>query len=223
MINELDRYYIKIRTILEIDPKTIYEGLTTAVGPNTPSYRTVLRWTMRFREGREDVNDDPRSDRPVSELTNESIELVRQVINDGPHSTYDDIIAVTFLSHGTIERIFHDHVKMRKVTSRRMPRQLNDEQKQKQVRVCRENWAKFCSVSWGLCDIITGDETWIYHRQIGHKSTNKSWVGEGESPTTMVRRTKFEPKNLFSVFFKRTPPPFRGFSRTAGQKFMKIS
>ena len=56
--------------------------------------------------------------------------------------------------------------------------------------------------SWRLCDVITGDGTWIYHRQIGHKSTNTSCVGEGESPTTMVRRSKFEPKNVFSIFFK---------------------
>ena len=50
-------------------------------------------------------NDDLRSGRPLSELTNENIELVRQVITNDPHSTYDDIIAETFLSHGTVERI----------------------------------------------------------------------------------------------------------------------
>ncbi len=33
MENEFDRYYIKIRTILGIDPKTIHEELTTALGP----------------------------------------------------------------------------------------------------------------------------------------------------------------------------------------------
>jgi hypothetical protein len=80
---------------LEIDAKTIHEELTTALGPNAPSYRTVARWASRFREGREDVNDDPRSGRPVFELTDENIELVRQVINNDPHSTYDDIIAET--------------------------------------------------------------------------------------------------------------------------------
>ncbi|CAF5098576.1 unnamed protein product [Rotaria sp. Silwood1] len=75
MANEFDRYYIKIRTILGIDTKTIHEELTTALGPNAPSYRTVARWANRFREGRENVNDDPRSGRRVSELTDENIEL----------------------------------------------------------------------------------------------------------------------------------------------------
>jgi len=65
---------------------------------------------------------------------------------------------------------------------------------------------KFRDGSWRLCDIITGDETWIYHRQIGHTSTNASWVSEGESPTTIVRRSKFESKNLFCIFFKSNGP-----------------
>ena len=106
---------------------TIYEELATALGPDAPAYRTVAKWAERFREGREDVNDDLRSGRPLSELIDENIELVRQVITNDPHSTYDDIIAETFLSHGTIERIIHDHLKLRKVTSRWVPHQLTAE------------------------------------------------------------------------------------------------
>ena len=59
---------------------TIHEELATALGPDAPAYRTVAKWAERFREGREDVNDDLRSGRPLSELTDENIELVRQVI-----------------------------------------------------------------------------------------------------------------------------------------------
>ena len=66
--------------------------------------------------------------------------------------------------------------------------------------------AKFRAGSWRSCDIITGDETWIYHRQIGHKSTNASWIAEGQSPATIVRRGRFEPKNLFCIFFKSNSP-----------------
>jgi transposase len=98
MDNEFFRYCTKIRTILGIDAKTIHEKLTTALGPNAPSYRTVPRWEKRFREGREDVNDDPQSGCPVSELTDENIELVRQVIDNDPYITYDEIIAETSLS-----------------------------------------------------------------------------------------------------------------------------
>ncbi|CAF3736262.1 unnamed protein product [Rotaria sp. Silwood1] len=167
MTDEFNRYNIKIRAILGIDSKTIFDELTEALGTDAPSYSTVTRWAKRFREGRDDVTDDPRSDRPISVLTDENVERVRQVIEDDPHSTYDDIMGETDLSHGTIERIIHDRLKMRKVTSRWVAHQLTDEQKQKRLRICRQNLEKFRNGTWHLCDVITGDETWIYHRQIG--------------------------------------------------------
>ena len=68
MNNEYNRYYIKIGTILGITPMTIHEELATALGPDAPAYRTVAKWAERFCEGREGVNDDLRSARPLSEL-----------------------------------------------------------------------------------------------------------------------------------------------------------
>ena len=44
---------------------------------------------------------------------------------------------------------------MKKVTSRWVPHQLTDEQKQQRVKLCRENLAKFQNGSWRLCDIMT--------------------------------------------------------------------
>ena len=61
MDNELNRYYIKIPTILQIDPKTVHEELVTVLGPSASSYTTVTRWAKRFRQGRDNVNDDLRS------------------------------------------------------------------------------------------------------------------------------------------------------------------
>ena len=124
MDNEYNRYYIKIPTIWGINPKTIHEKLATALESNAPSYLTVAEWAKCFREGIEDVNDDPRSVHPVFELTDEDIELVREVISNDPHSTYDDIIPEIFLSHGTTERIIHDCLEMKKITSHCVPHQL---------------------------------------------------------------------------------------------------
>ena len=41
MDNELNRYYRKIPTILQIDPNTIHEELVTPLEPSAPSYTTV--------------------------------------------------------------------------------------------------------------------------------------------------------------------------------------
>ncbi|CAF3476377.1 unnamed protein product [Rotaria sp. Silwood1] len=127
MTDEFNRYYIRIRAILGMDSKTTFDELTEALRPDAPSYPMVRKWTKRFREGREDVSDDPRPGRPISVLTDENIERIRQVIEDDPHSTYDDITVETGLSRGTIERIIYNCLKMRRFTSRCVVHQLTDE------------------------------------------------------------------------------------------------
>ena len=128
---------------MEVNPKTVHEEPVTTLGSNASSYITLTRWPKCFHDEREDVNDNSRSASPLSKFTGESIELVRQFISNDPHSTYNEIIAETSLSHSTIERIIHDCLKMKKVRSRWVPYQLTDEQKQEPVKLCNENLVKF--------------------------------------------------------------------------------
>lgn len=202
MEKEAIRFYIKTRTLLGVSASAIHEELTTAHGDRVVSYSTVQKWAKLFRDGRMEIEDDPRSGRPVSKITDESIEAIRRVIEDDPHATYDDLKAETMLSRGTLYRIVTEHLKVRKVTSRWVPHDLTEEQKQQRVKICKENLKKFRRNSWRLCDIVTGDETWIYFRQIGRKASNSTWASEGQSPGTVVRRKLFEPKLLFSIFFR---------------------
>ena len=113
--------------------------------------------------------------------------------------TYDDIVAESSLSRGTIERIIHDHLKLKKITSRWVPHQLTEQNRQDRVRICQENLAKFEDDKWRLCDVVTGDEVWIYYKQNGGKQSNKSWVAKGESPRTVVRQSRFSQKHVHTV------------------------
>ena len=131
---------------MQIDPDTIHKEVVTALGFSAPSSTTVTRRVKHFREGTEDINDGPRSASPISKFTGENIQLVRQVISNDPYSTNDEIIAETSISlsfsHGTIERIIHNWLTLKKATSRWVPHQLTDEQKQR-VKLCFEILAKF--------------------------------------------------------------------------------
>ena len=44
----------------------IYNELVYAYGVCAPSYPTVARWSHRFVEGREEVEDNPRIGRPIT-------------------------------------------------------------------------------------------------------------------------------------------------------------
>lgn len=196
------RFYIKTRTLLGIKAATIYAELTQVYGDDFISYSTVQKWSKSIHEGKMEIEDAPRYGRPKTEMTPENIEQVQRLIEEDPHSTYDDIQAETQLSRGTISRIIQDHLKMKKVTSRWVPHELTPQQKHLRVKICKENLAKILHGSWRLCDIITGDETWVYFRQIGRKASNACWVHEGESAKTVVKRDIHEPKILFSIFFR---------------------
>ena len=52
MNKENFRYYIKVRTALNIPASDIYDELYSVHGDQAPSYRTVRRWAQWFREGR---------------------------------------------------------------------------------------------------------------------------------------------------------------------------
>ena len=201
---EMLRFYVKTRWLLKENATKIFNDLKVAYGDQAPSYDFVAKWIRLFIDGRENIKDEPRSGRPPTALTEANIKLVRDLIEDNPFMTYNEIEAQTSLFPQTINSILHDHLHVRKIVSRFVPYDLSPKNKEERVRICKENLAKIREGKVRLCDIITGDESWFYYRQIGHKQSNASWVYEGESPRTLVRRGRFEPKTMFSIFFRTT-------------------
>ncbi|CAF5055852.1 unnamed protein product, partial [Rotaria sp. Silwood1] len=171
------------------------------------SYTTVAEWIQRFNQSRTSIEDHPRFGRPVTEATDRNIEVIRALIDENPHITIRYMFFETGLSYGTINRIIHDDLKLKKLCARRIPHQLTEKNKQR-MQICQENLAKLVSGQWRLCDIITGDESWIYHRGIGSKQSNMAWCSEGASPPTVVRRNQYDQKNMFVIFFRTTGPEF---------------
>ena len=204
MENSHFRFYVKVRCILGISPKNIWEELSKAFGKEAPSYAFVVKWNKLFKDGREDVKDNPRSGRPITALTQDNIELVSELIKEDPYITYDQIEAQTSLNPNSINTIIHSFLKLKKVTSRWVPHLLSEENKRLRVEICMENLALIEGGQLRLCDIFTGDESWFYHRKIGTKQSNKCWIGEGQSPKTIVRRQMNEPKTMFCIFFRST-------------------
>ena len=67
--------------------------------------------------GRETIEDDPRSWRLITAHSEANIEIVRQIIEEDPHSNYDEIEALSSISRGTFQSIIHDSLQLRKITS----------------------------------------------------------------------------------------------------------
>ena len=61
------RFYILMRVKLDFDATSIHADFISALGDHAPSYSTVAIWVARFKERREDLEDDERIGRPVDQ------------------------------------------------------------------------------------------------------------------------------------------------------------
>jgi len=70
------RYAIKFSVKLNKSATETFASLTEVYGDATLSRTVVSKWDKAFKEGRENVEDDPRSGRPVPSTYAENVEVV---------------------------------------------------------------------------------------------------------------------------------------------------
>jgi len=82
-----------------------------------PLYREVwfLSGTNLFKEGWENVEDDPRSGRQVSSTNDQNVEMVRAVMAKERRLNVRVIAEETGLDKNAVHRILTDHLHMRKI------------------------------------------------------------------------------------------------------------
>ena len=104
-------------------------------------------------------------------------------------------------------KILHERLGLRKICARWVPHLLTDKQKQSRVRLALQVIEKYDKCyPRRLEEIVTGDETWIYHFQPDFKAKNKVWVSsEGDRPV-IAHRCKTSNHMLYVIFFDSKCP-----------------
>ncbi|KAJ4431362.1 hypothetical protein ANN_19959 [Periplaneta americana] len=192
--------------------------LVQVYGREAVSRKCVYEWFKCFREGKETIEDEPRSGRPSTSRTPEMIEKERQMLAQDRRLTLRLIAEELDISKDTVHTIIRDDLGKRKICSRFVPHKLTDEQKAKRM----ETSGGFIS----MCDqdplllktIVTGDETWCYQFDPESKRQSMSWC----SPTTprpkKNRLQKSKVKTLLIAFFDNNGIIHKAFV-PAGQTF----
>jgi len=98
--------------------KAIHEELMSTMGDNVVAYATVKKWAALFKTGRDSVDDDPSSGRPLTGLTEENVKAVENLVMEDRRVSVRRIAAEVKLSVGSIETILHDHLNMFKASTR---------------------------------------------------------------------------------------------------------
>ena len=78
-------------------------------GDDCLSRAIVHEWFTRFRDGREDINDDEHTGCPKSVITENSIEIVREFVKNEPKSSLKFMESELNISKTSIYRILTDH------------------------------------------------------------------------------------------------------------------
>ena len=165
--------------------------------------------------------------RPVSVLMEKNVATVKTLIEEDARYTVQEIEELSGIYSSSVLRILRERLGLREICARWVPHLLTDEQKQSRIRLASQVIEKYdkCDPR-RLEEIVTGDETWIYHFQPDSKARNKVWVSsEGDRPV-IAGRCKTSNRMLYAIFFDSKGPvlqiPVRKGSSVTG-KFYRES
>jgi len=162
-----------------------FEMLRAAFGEQCLSRARIFEGYERFKEGRDSVDDNPRSGRPTTSKTDDCVARVQELIRANRRLTSRELSVEVGVSYGTCQAIMTQDLSMRRVAAKFVPRILTAEQKEWRLSVATNKLQEAGSDENFMGQIITGDETWVY----------------GYDPETKLQSSRSKVKVMLIVFF----------------------
>jgi len=78
----------------------------------------VFKWHKAFKEGRENVEDDPYSGKSISSTNDQNVEVVRAAMAKHHRLSVRMIAEETGLNKNAVHRILTEHLHMRKICAK---------------------------------------------------------------------------------------------------------
>ena len=132
------RINLKFLVRLGKTPTEALKLLQEVYGDDTMSRTRLFEWHRRFKEGREEVEDDHRNERPSTSRTNKNAERVRQKVRSGRRLTFRTIADELGMNSERVWRIITEDLGMRKICAKVVPMLQNEGQKERRVQVCQD-------------------------------------------------------------------------------------
>jgi len=165
-------------------------------------YRSnVFRWYGRFRDGREDIEGDPRSGRPTECRNDNNVEKISHLLLQNRHLSLRMLANEVNIGKDTVRKTVVEDLRKWKICSRFVPHSLTPEQKDRRTAACRDLIATADSDPDFLKKIVTGDETWCFAYDPTTKRQSAAWVGETSPRPKKMRFQKSLVKNMLVIFF----------------------
>lgn len=195
------RYAIKFCVKLGKSATETFDMIKQAYPDDVLVRSGVFRWHKAFSEGREEVADEDRAGRPSTSTNTDNVTRVRKVLNSDRRLSICLIAQMLNLSKSVVHDIVTEHLNMRKVCAKMVPKVLTDGQKLRRVEVCQENLNMCESDPQFLNNVITGDESWIFEYDPETKRQSSEWHTPASPRPKKGRMSKSKVKTMLIVFF----------------------
>jgi len=194
-------YAIKFCVKLNKSATETFASLTKACGDATQSRTMVFKWHKAFKEGQENVEDNPRSGRPISSTNDQNVEVVRAVMAKDHRLSVRMIAEETGLDKSAVHRILTDRLHMQKICAKLVPKNLSVEQKANRLEICQDLLGRLKIEPHFLDKAITGDESWVFDHDPETKQQSAEWHTKSSPRPKKARMSKSWVKTMIIVFF----------------------
>ena len=196
------RVVIRFLYLRGCSPKETFDEMKETYGEDSPSYDVVKHWHRQFKCGRTSVETAAIPGRPQSAIDEDTIRQVEAAILEDRRITVRQLAQDVKISVGSVEKIIHDHLHIRKLSARWIPRLLTPFQKQERVTcskallaTCQEDQEDFFN------RLITQDETWVHHYDPETKVQSKQWKHLNSPPPKKACVQPSAGKVMLTVFW----------------------
>jgi hypothetical protein len=195
------RCAIKFRVKLGENGTETFHKMKQAYGEHELSRLQVFKWHKAFSEGREFIEDEPRSRRPSTSETDDIVAKVRALLRLDRRLTVRMIASELDLNHTMVHQILTQELDMKKVCAKMVPKNLSMEQKDNRKEVCLHRLEWILSYPNLFRQVITGEELWIFEYDTETKRQSQEWHTSASLRPKRARTSESKIKSMLICFF----------------------
>ena len=109
----------------EISAAETLRWLRKSFGNSNISQKNTYKWYKDFKDGRERVDDLERSGRSLTVTVDQHVNKVKELVLQNRRLTVKDLTDMIAISEESVKTILKQHLGLRKVKSRLVPKTLN--------------------------------------------------------------------------------------------------
>ncbi|XP_065294868.1 protein GVQW3-like [Dermacentor albipictus] len=156
------RYNVKFCQKLAKSQVETVRKIQTAFGDDAVSSTQIKEWYNWFKDGRKSMESEQRSGRPSTYRNDQVIAEVNAVVMRDRRVTMREIAEEVGIGTFSAHSIMTEHLAMKRVAAKFVPKLLTVEQKQLRLEVSQDMLDSTNSDPGFMNTIIAGDESWVY-------------------------------------------------------------